>query len=269
MSCPRITARVLALSLAGAGVAVAGSGPVREGGAPGARVHVRGGEFTMGSAPGQGNRDETPARRPALSPFWIDRHEVTNAEYRRCVRAGACTPPAVSDVKKLRRYADDPRYDRHPVVHVSWFQAAAFCRWAGGRLPTEAEWEKAARGDRDARRYPWGDRRPDCTLANFGGPDGCGGEPAEVGGRPAGSSPFGAEDMAGNVWEWVSDWYDSGYYARAERRDPRGPRWGSFKAMRGGCYDTAPEGLRVSCRNRDLPTSAKPNVGFRCARSSR
>ncbi len=262
---------LLLLSLLPAGIAVAGKGPAPKPADDGRQVHVRGGEFTQGSEAGQGNRDESPPRRPTLRPFWIDRQEVTNAEYRRCVAAGACTPLQAEEVKRIRRYASDSRYDRHPVVNVSWFQAAAYCRFVGGRLPTEAEWEKAARGDRDARRYPWGERRPDCTLANFGGPDGCGGEPAEVGGRPAGKSPFGAEDMAGNVWEWVSDWYDSGYYGRADapRHDPRGPRWGSFKVMRGGCYDTAPEGLRVSCRNRDLPSSAKPNVGFRCARSAR
>ncbi len=233
-----------------------------------ARVSVPAGPFTMGND-GKGNPDEQPAHRPRLKSFSIDRTEVTNAEYARCVAARACSAPLASTSKTRPRYFGDRRFDRFPVANVSWHQAAEFCRWAGGRLPTEAEWEKAARGDKDRRTYPWGDRRPDCSLANFGGPDGCGGDTAEVGGRPAGRSPYGALDMAGNVWEWVSDWYDSSYYKKAPARDPAGPRWGSFKVMRGGCFDTAPEGLRVSCRNHDLPTSAQPNVGFRCARSGR
>jgi eukaryotic-like serine/threonine-protein kinase len=229
------------------------------------RVLVRGGDFTMGNDTGTANRDEQPAHRPVLRPFWIDRREVTNQEYARCVRRGACTSPAVAGSKTRRTYYADRRFARHPVIQVSWYQAAEYCRFAGGRLPTEAEWEKAARGDKDRRAYPWGDRKPDCTLANFGGPDGCGGDTAPVGGRPAGRSPFGADDMAGNVWEWVGDWYDPGYYRRSPASDPQGPRWGSFKVMRGGCFDTAPDGLRVSCRNHDLPTSSQMNVGFRCA----
>jgi formylglycine-generating enzyme required for sulfatase activity len=237
----------------------------------GDQVDVPAGPFTMGSDKGQpgANPDESPAHRPMIRPFRIDRHEVTNQRYRRCVEAGACTAPISTASKTRRRYFDGARYDEFPVVNVTWYQAQAFCRWDGGRLPTEAEWEKAARGVRDRRVYPWGDRRPDCSLANFGGPDGCGGDTAEVGARPAGRSPYGAHDMAGNVWEWVSDWYDSAFYRRSPSRDPRGPRWGSFKVMRGGCFDTAPDGLRVSCRNHDLPTSAQPNVGFRCARAGR
>jgi formylglycine-generating enzyme required for sulfatase activity len=234
-------------------------------------VDVPAGPFTMGSDKGQpgANPDEAPAHRPVIRSFRIDRHEVTNRRYRRCVEAGACTAPISTGSKTRRRYFDGAHYDTFPVLNVTWYQAQAFCRWDGGRLPTEAEWEKAARGPRDRRAYPWGDRRPDCSLANFGGPDGCGGDTAEVGTRPAGRSPYGAHDMAGNVWEWVSDWYDSSFYRRSPARDPQGPRWGSFKVMRGGCFDTAADGLRVSCRNHDLPTSAQPNVGFRCARVGR
>jgi eukaryotic-like serine/threonine-protein kinase len=231
------------------------------------QIHVPAGPFTMGSDPGQGHRDEVPSHRPSLSSFSLDRYEVTNLKYRTCVQQGVCTPPASSDSKTRRRYYEDPSYDSFPVVQVSWHQAAAYCRWTGGRLPTEAEWEKAARGDRDRRIYPWGDQKPDCTLANFGGSDGCGGDTAPVGSRPAGKSPYGALDMAGNVWEWVSDWYDSGYYRKSPTKNPPGPPWGSFKVMRGGCFDTAAEGLRVSCRNHDLPSSTAANVGFRCARA--
>jgi formylglycine-generating enzyme required for sulfatase activity len=228
-------------------------------------VSVPAGPFTMGNDPGTGNVDEQPAHRPLLDRFAIDRTEVTNRRYRACVAHGPCTPPARRDSKTRRDYYRDPTFADHPVVNVDWYQAETFCRWVGGRLPTEAEWEKAARGHRDRRQYPWGDKKPDCSLANFGGPDGCTGDTDRVGARPAGKSPYGALDMAGNVWEWVADWYDSSYYKRADPRNPRGPRWGAFRVMRGGCYDTAPEGLRVSCRNHDLPSGRGPNVGFRCA----
>ena len=255
------------LSGASAGAGERGAGEQAQPRAP--QVLVPGGTFTMGNDPGTGNRDEWPAHRPQLSPFLIDRREVTNDQYQRCVDRGGCTPPASAASKTRRRYHGEARFGRHPVIQVSWYQASEYCRFAGGRLPTEAEWEKAARGDKDRRRYPWGDRRPDCSLANFGGADGCGGDTAAVGGRPAGRSPYGADDMAGNVWEWVGDWYDPGYYRGSPARDPKGPRWGSFKVMRGGCFDTAPDGLRVSCRNHDLPTSVQPNVGFRCSRPAR
>jgi eukaryotic-like serine/threonine-protein kinase len=231
------------------------------------QVQVPAGDFEMGNDPGKGGApDEAPAHRPRLSPFAIDKLEVTNREYRECVKHGLCTTPGDTSSKTRKGYYEDPRFDDHPIVNVDWFQADAYCRWTGGRLPTEAEWEKTARGDKDRRQFPWGDRKPDCSLANFGGPDGCGGDTDRVGARPEGKSPYGALDMAGNVWEWVSDWYDPSYYKRSTAADPRGPEWGSFKVMRGGCFDTAPDGLRVSCRNRDFPSSRRVNVGFRCAR---
>jgi formylglycine-generating enzyme required for sulfatase activity len=248
-----------------------GSRPARPAARPKTMVPVPAGPFTMGNAVGtkHANRDEAPAHRPHLDRFAIDRHEVTNKAYQACVKRGHCTPPGRTGSKTRGGYYDDPRFARHPVINVDWHQAQAFCRWRGGRLPTEAEWEKAARGHKDRRTYPWGDRKPDCSLANFGGPDGCQGDTDQVGARPAGKSPYGAHDMAGNVWEWVSDWYDPSYYKRSPGKNPAGPRWGAFKVMRGGCYDTAPEGLRVSCRNRDMPTSRQHNVGFRCAGRAR
>jgi len=234
-------------------------------------VLVPAGPFTMGNDPGTpgAHGDEAPAHRPRVDTFAIDKHEVTVRQYRACVRQGRCSAPVRRGSRTRPRYYDDPASADHPVINVDWYQASDYCRAQGGRLPTEAEWEKAARGPRDQRRYPWGDRDPDCSLANFGGGDGCAGDTDRVGARPAGRSPYGVHDMAGNVWEWVSDWYDPAYYGRSPGANPTGPRWGAFKVMRGGCYETGPAGLRVSCRNRDLPTSQKPNVGFRCAKPTR
>ncbi len=235
-------------------------------GAPGGgdAVDVPAGPFVMGSATGA--PDERPVHAVMVSSVKLDRHEVTNARYRACVKAKACKPPALPTSHTRKRYFDDPAYDDFPVVFVSWHQAAAFCRFAGGRLPTEAEWEKTARGPApDLREYPWGDEAPDCRLANFGGAKGCVGDTDRVGARPAGASPFGAHDMAGNVWEWTFDWYAAGYYAVSPATDPRGPKEGTLKVLRGGCWDAGASSLRVSCRKPELPAAWADNVGFRCA----
>jgi len=129
------------------------------------------------------------------------------------------------------------------VIHVSWKQATQFCAFAGGRLPSEAEWERAAAGSDAPRTYPWGNSPPDCTKANFAG---CVGDTDRVGRRVEGQSPYGAFDMAGNVWEWTADWYDAGYYSR------------------GGCWASGANSLRTTCRKAELPGLWAPNVGFRC-----
>jgi formylglycine-generating enzyme required for sulfatase activity len=229
-------------------------------------VVVPAGQYTMGSEIGEGHRDEWPPHQVDLDRFVVDRTEVTNGAYQQCVEAGACAAPAEAGSATRDEYYEDPEYEAYPVIHVTWQQAQQYCQWRGGRLPTEAEWEATARGPGDQpRQYPWGDLEPDCSLANFGGPGGCAGDTDEVGRRPAGASPFGALDMAGNVWEWTNDWYDSLYYNTSPEDDPQGPASGSHRVIRGGCWESGVDSLRVSCRNAALPSAAQRNIGFRCA----
>lgn len=232
-----------------------------QGASPKDAVLVPDGPFTMGSH--RGAPDEHPVHQVTVSAMKVDRHEVTNARYRECVKAGACTPPALPVSHTRPHYFDEPAFDDYPVIFVSWHQAAEYCGFAGGRLPTEAEWEKTARGTADAREFPWGDSAPDCDKANS---KECVGDTDRVGRRPAGASPFGAMDMAGNVWEWTLDWYAPDAYRRGDAgKDPRGPDTGTLKVMRGGCWDSGHSSLRVSCRKSELPGAWADNVGFRCA----
>jgi formylglycine-generating enzyme required for sulfatase activity len=198
---------------------------------------------------------EQPQHPVSLDAFYIDKTEVTNAQYRACVEAGACDAP--SDTI----YYDDPNYAQHPVVYVNWYQANAYCRWAGKRLPTEAEWEKAARGN-DWRTYPWGEGI-DCDHARYGE---CGGQTVPVGSKPKGASPYGALDMAGNVWEWVSDWYAPDYYSQSPRYNPTGPDSGQERVLRGGSWDNVPHLLRGANRAWRGPDYRSYSVGFRCVR---
>ncbi|MBW2525067.1 MAG: SUMF1/EgtB/PvdO family nonheme iron enzyme, partial [Deltaproteobacteria bacterium] len=228
------------------------------------RVDVPAGAFWMGSDGGAA--DERPAHSVELGAYSIDRHEVTNERYRDCVAAGACTEPKRPGSHLRKHYYEDPAFADYPVIFVSWAQADAFCRRAGGRLPTEAEWEKAARGRAPSQiTYPWGDEAPDCSRANLGGEGSCIGDTDRIGRRVAGASPYGALDMAGNVWEWVADWYSPDFYRASPPRDPRGPEQGKLRVMRGGCWLSGTDSLRVSCRKAELPDSWAYNVGFRCA----
>jgi formylglycine-generating enzyme required for sulfatase activity len=223
--------------------------------APPGMVYVPAGEFTMGSD--EGGEDEHPVHTVYLDAFYIDETEVTNVQYQECVEVGVCDAPMDTS------YYGSADYAQHPVVYVSWSDADAYCRWAGKRLPTEAEWEKAARGT-GGRTYPWGEGI-DCDHAQY---EGCGGGTAPVGSKPEGVSPYGALDMAGNVWEWMADWYDEDYYSQSPERNPPGPDSGRYRVVRGGSWDNAQRHARCTSRDGYGPRLRDNRMGFRCARSS-
>ncbi len=255
-------------------------------------VLIPAGEFTMGSdfsenpdfqdgIPDEGFSDEHPEHTVYLSDYYIDITEVTNSQYRSCVLAGVCSEPAITNSRTHEDYYISPEFDNYPVVNVTWFQAETYCRWAGKRLPTEAEWEKAARGDADERNYPWGNEPPTCDLANYGEvielddgstQTGCVGDADATGARPSGASPYGVMDMAGNVAEWVADWYDENYYNPDlfpdNSSNPKGPPTGSVKVVRGGSFADHAYFIRVPSRGHQNPYLGLPQIGFRCAKSA-
>jgi formylglycine-generating enzyme required for sulfatase activity len=217
-------------------------------------VYVPAGDFLMGSGEedGEAAADEKPQRTVYLDAFWMDRTEVTNAQYGRCVEAGACA----ALVTPRPDTAEQPDY---PVQGVAWEQAVNYCEWAGRRLPTEAEWEKAARG-KDGRLYPWGNSSPAAHLLNF---DFSRGDVVDVGAYPEGAGPYGVLDMAGNVWEWVADWYGEDYYAEAPAENPPGPEEGTLRVIRGGAWNTAGRAVRAANRFWAAPYRNDFD-GFRC-----
>jgi formylglycine-generating enzyme required for sulfatase activity len=220
-----------------------------------------GGEFEMGSNEREPNADgdEFPQHTVTLESFWIDQTEVTNAQYQLCVEAGGCDPLVEPESHIRGSYYGDSTYDDHPVIYVRWHDAAAYCEWVGARLPTEAEWEYAARG-RSGSAYPWGDNPPDETLLNY---DQNVGDTTQVGSYPDGVSWCGALDMAGNVWEWVGDWYDG--YPPAAQTAPTGPATGHSKVLRGGSWATYQREVRTTNRIQFTAGSRYYTVGFRCA----
>ncbi len=221
--------------------------------------------------------DELPAHEVKISAFWMDQVEVVNGMYALCVKAGACRPPAKDSSDNRLDYYNNPEYQDYPVVMVSWYDANAYCQWAGRRLPTEAEWERAARGD-TVNTYPWGGELPNATNSNSRN---IVGDTTRVGSYPTGASPFGVLDMAGNVWEWVADFYKSNYYAQSPLENPKGPEDGGpnfFHVIRGGSFQDDANSLRVSNRGylAGPDPLAPPNteafygrnsekIGFRCA----
>lgn len=216
--------------------------------------------------------DETPAHNVFLSSFWVDQTEVTNDQYRLCVEGGGCSLP-----DSLVFYNDD-NYVDHPVVHVNWNQANAYCEWAGRALPTEAQWEKAARGTNHLL-YPWGDQfdgtkanycDATCTFSRADENTSDGYErTAPVGSFPAGASPYSAFDMGGNVWEWVADWYDSDYYQSQTTltENPTGPDNGSNRVLRGGAWYDYIFYVRAAYRFNIAPSDDDDLVGFRCVQA--
>lgn len=233
-------------------------------------VQIPAGSFWMGcdtEVDADCGSDETPYHEVTLPVYYIDATEITVAAYGECVAAGACTVPSIDSSNCNSNMTGK---ETHPVNCVDWFQARKYCAWAGKRLPTEAEWEKAARGT-DGRKYPWGNEIATCDYAVM----------SEVGSScvtnstrfvcsksPAGDSPYGLCDVSGNVWEWVSDWYGSAYYSSSPGTDPVGPASGSSRVMRGGSYYYAEGVLRVSNRDYYDPSASGTNLGFRCARDA-
>jgi serine/threonine-protein kinase len=228
-------------------------------------VYVPEGEFLMGSADSDmmANSDEKPQHRVSLDAYWIDRTEVTNAMYTLCVQAEACQPPNDNSSNAHTNYYGNTQYANFPVIYVDWNDAKTYCEWSGRRLPTEAEWEKAARG-MDGRIFPWGNDSPSSNLLNYNEYID---DTTAVGSYSSGASPYGVLDMAGNVYEWVNDWYSETYYSQTPSSNPTGPGGGQSRVLRGGSWVDRVSDVRSAIRYRGEPVFAYAGLGFRCVLS--
>jgi formylglycine-generating enzyme required for sulfatase activity len=219
-------------------------------------VLVPAGTFTMG------DDEESPRRDVYIDSFYLDAQEVTASRYRKFLEAtGSMQPPEDWEEVDFEKNAD------LPVIGVDWNDAAAYCKWAGKRLPSEAEWEKAARGS-DARTYPWGNAPPTQQQANFlnSAPSAYRGGLTPVGAHPSGASPYGVQDLAGNASEWVADWFNRGFRA-GDVRNPQGPDAGDGKVIRGGGWRDPAERITATKRFYANPQNRSDDIGFRCSRS--
>jgi formylglycine-generating enzyme required for sulfatase activity len=241
------------------------------------QVYIPAGTFHMGGMDVRRAPNEIPDHEVTLEAFWMDQLEVTNAMYGLCVSAGGCAPPQEFKSQRRAEYFNNPEFKDYPVIYVTWGQAKTYCEWAGRRLPTEAEWERAGRGD-DFRTFPWGEDKADGLRANF---NMLVGDTSRVGTYPAGASPFGVLDLAGNVAEWVNDFYSFDYSTALENTlNPTGPLTSSNfnRVVRGGSLGDAEINIRVSKRSSVLGSNlsaapdsrsylgdSAPRIGFRCA----
>ena len=221
-------------------------------------LYIPAGAFQMGSNDGQS--DEKPIHSVFLDAYWMDETEVTNGMYAKCVSAGECD----NSGGMYSSYAKDAN---HPVEDVNWYDAQNYCHWAGGKLPTEAEWEKAARGGLEGKEYPWGNESPSCQQGvEYGAQrDTCIGKTVRIGSFSA--NGYGLYDMSGNVWEWVFDWYKDDYYVKSPNNNPQGPSLGDYRVLRGGSWYLDNYTLRNADRYRGYPSNTYSTYGFRCSRS--
>jgi formylglycine-generating enzyme required for sulfatase activity len=206
--------------------------------------------------------DETAPHTVFLDAFYMDVYEVTNGRYADCVRADVCQPPTDTTSDSRSSYYGNSEFDDYPVIFIGWDMAKTYCEWRRTRLPTEAEWEKAARGT-DERLYPWGAEIDD-RYANYNNNRG---DTAAVGSYDRGKSPYGLSDMAGNVWEWVADYYSATYYHNSPSSNPQGPESGGPHVLRGGSWSDPAFQLRTTIRLKQ-EDPVNNNFGFRCAKDT-
>ena len=218
------------------------------------------GEFTMGSD--NGDPDEKPVHAVYLDAYYIDKYEVTNARYKACADDGVCQPPQSTSSNSHLNYYGNSEFEDYPVLYVDWDMARIYCEWREAQLPTEAQWEKAARGVGE-NLYPWGNSI-DETFANYNNNLG---DTTTIGNYEKGKSPYDVYDMAGNVWEWVADWYSDSYDQSSPAENPLGPDSGQVRVLRGGAWEQDEYSVRVTYRLKSLPSDVHFTYGFRCARS--